>query len=309
MAGRLLGPDRSTALDPCDDYAGFPLGCPTAATTGFDVAIGRPGLTDIVPIATLLRAAGIGSLDEPAGLSAPDAGESRREAGLVLTLDIAYSNYFAGGALGGGAVGTGSLDGSVVEYTYRVSTVAATEYKLVTGMSPYGNGSVRENLNRHGLRILVTTSGRVGLFDAMTLLINLNVAFGMLGLSYLIMDCVITQCGTACCPLRGVYRQFKERRTVDMSDLRKAAAADPGALRRIQERFEEDDYVVDPNPDILMGLVQGYGGGGGGKGPGRPAGGGGASGGDGQAGSLTEGRGGGGGEARDPLLGGTAGRP
>lgn len=154
-------------------------------------------------------------------------------------------------------LGTGDMDTSNVQYTYTVSTVKATEYKLVTGVSPWDNSTVRENLNRHGLRILVTTSGRVGYFDFMTLLINLNVGAGLMGLTYILMDLLITQCCLPCCPLRGVYRQFKERRTLDMSDLRKVAAADPTLLARLQERFESDPWIVDPNPKILQALATG----------------------------------------------------
>jgi uncharacterized membrane protein YgcG len=149
-------------------------------------------------------------------------------------------------------LGTGDMDTSNVQYTYTVSTVKATEYKLVTGVSPWDNSTVRENLNRHGLRILVSTSARIGYFNLMTLLINLNVAAGLMGLSYLLVDLLITRCSLSICPLRGVYRQFKERRTVDMSDLRKAAAADPRALAKLQERFESDPYVLDPTPSMLQ---------------------------------------------------------
>ena len=86
MRGKLVGADGRTALNVCDEYAGFPSGCPVRATAGFDIAVGQPGLNDIVAIGTLLRAAGIGSLDSPAGLSGIDASESYREAGLVLNL-------------------------------------------------------------------------------------------------------------------------------------------------------------------------------------------------------------------------------
>ena len=286
MRGRMLAADGKTPVNPCDEYAGFPSGCPTAATAGFDIAVGSPGLPDIVAIGTLLRAAGIGGLDSLAGLSGADAAESHREAGLVLNLDISYTNFYLEAS---GALGTGSLDASQVLYTvraraaaaaaaaacaplathpplpsplsplpsplpsqYRVSTVASTEYKYITGESPFGNATVRENLNRHGLRILVSTSARIGYFNLMTLLINLNVAAGLMGLSYLLVDLLITRCSLAICPLRGVYRQFKERRTGDMSDLRKAAAADPRALAKLQARFESDPYVLDPTPSMLQ---------------------------------------------------------
>ena len=117
MRGRMLGADGRSPVNPCDEYAGFPSGCPTAASAGFDIAVGRPGLPDIVAIGTLLRAAGIGGLDSLAGLAGADAAESHREAGLVLNLDISYTNFYLEAS---GALGTGSLDSSEVQYTVRV---------------------------------------------------------------------------------------------------------------------------------------------------------------------------------------------
>jgi hypothetical protein len=162
MEGKLLSA-TGARVNPCDDYAGLPGGCPTMAANGFDVALGSPGKPDIVPLRTLLRAAGISSLDTLAGLKGADAGESHREAGLVLNVDISYTNYYLDAS--STRLGTGSMNTSVVKYTYQVSTVRNTEYKLITGVSPFGNATVRQNLNRHGLRIIVTTSGWVGYFN------------------------------------------------------------------------------------------------------------------------------------------------
>jgi hypothetical protein len=122
MRGRMLAADGKTPVNVCDEYAGFPSGCPTAASAGFDIAVGSPGLPDIVAIGTLLRAAGIDGLDSLAGLSGVDAAESHREAGLVLNLDISYTNFYLEAS---GALGTGSLDTSQVFYTVRARAAAA----------------------------------------------------------------------------------------------------------------------------------------------------------------------------------------
>ena len=239
---------------------------------------------------TLLQAAGIASLDDLAGLPPPDDQQTYREAGLVLNLDIscacppppsphpingagapppppsptahptlppspaADTNFYLTGR--GVEVGTGSFDRGRVMYTYRVSTVPQTEYKFITSSAPFptADNTARELVNRHGVRILVTTSGRIGYFDAMTFLINLNVAAGLLGLSYLLMDMLVTQC----CPLRSVYRQFKERQTVDISDLRKAAREDPAALSTLLREFEDNPYMVDAPPSALVEAMGAY---------------------------------------------------
>lgn len=174
MEGSLL--DQSgKVMNPCDDYAGMPKGCPTNATAGFDVALGKAGLPDIVSLKTLLRAAGITSMDQLAGLQGRDAGESLREAGLVLNLEIYYTNYFFSGK-GAFQLGNGAIDNSRVVYQYRVTTVANTEYKFITGVYPFGDQTTRELMNRHGIRLLVTTTGRIGFFDLMTLLVRVVAA-------------------------------------------------------------------------------------------------------------------------------------
>jgi len=131
MEGSLLD-KKGHIMDPCDDYLGFAMGCPTNETSGFDVALGRAGLPDIVPLATLLRAAGVTSLDLNAGLNGRDAEETLREAGIVLNLEISYTNFFFSGK-GAFALGNGAIDNSKVKYSYSVSTVTNTEYKFITG--------------------------------------------------------------------------------------------------------------------------------------------------------------------------------
>lgn len=144
-------------------------------------------------------------------------------------------------------MGTGRFDKNYLKYTYRVSTVPQTEYKFITSSVPYptSNNTARELVNRHGIRILVTTAGRVGYFDAMTFLINLNVAAGLLGVSYLLMDVIVVQCWWQ----RALFRQFKERTTVNMSQFRNALDASAEAKREYKKLLA-DNHIEDAHSTI-----------------------------------------------------------
>lgn len=78
MPGKIVDQDGNS-LNPCDDYAvrGWP--CES------HVRVGVPGTRrDVMPIATLLRAAGINSLDDVS----PAIAETHRYAGLILSVSV-----------------------------------------------------------------------------------------------------------------------------------------------------------------------------------------------------------------------------
>ena len=104
MPGRIVD-TTGAVLSPCDDYTELGFACDPA------VKIGRVGVgaaaADIFPLRTLLRAAGIASLDDQAG-ALP---ETRRWAGLILIVSIEYSNFY---------LTTGSWNEAAVQYTYSV---------------------------------------------------------------------------------------------------------------------------------------------------------------------------------------------
>lgn len=78
MPGKIVD-QNGDALNPCDDYAvrGWP--CES------HVRVGVPGTRrDVMPIATLLRAAGINSLDDVS----PAIAETHRYAGLILSVSV-----------------------------------------------------------------------------------------------------------------------------------------------------------------------------------------------------------------------------
>merc|ERR1711871_889564 len=87
MAGVLLD-QKGNKMDPCEDY--MPSQCPTKRSAGFAVSFGAKGVRDIIPLATILRAAGA-NLEATAKDLEGDV-ESARHAGVVIACSIKYSN-------------------------------------------------------------------------------------------------------------------------------------------------------------------------------------------------------------------------
>jgi hypothetical protein len=93
MAGRIMD-GSGNDIDPCATYIKNFGACPDF------IAVGVAGLPDILSIRNLMEAAGIDTLDTPLGAAAPGQPESSREQGIVLLLDISYSNLYLGGVRG-----------------------------------------------------------------------------------------------------------------------------------------------------------------------------------------------------------------
>ena len=163
MSSGQLVDDAGKRLDPCDDY---PDGlCPPY------VHVGVAGRYDIVPLASLLRAAGVTTLEQPSDAAA-DPHASLRHAGCVLMVHISYTN-------------TRTASTAEFEYTVSVERVKGSEYKAVQRGDTRVNGT-REN--RHGIQLVVVFSGEVGSFDFQTLLVNLAGGAGLLAVGAVIVD-------------------------------------------------------------------------------------------------------------------------
>jgi hypothetical protein len=98
-------------VDPCDDYQ--PGQCPSIVAD-----FGQKSSRDILPLQTLLRAAGLGPLESTI-LTPPLPPLSMRYSGVVLLVSIIYSNLF---------VDTGSWR----EGTYTV-TMGEGTYTVTSG--------------------------------------------------------------------------------------------------------------------------------------------------------------------------------
>lgn len=238
MSGRLIDTNGRT-LDACAGYTTLGLACPGI------VGVGRTGRPDIVPLRTLLLAAGVQSLDQRSdSLASPDS--TLRQQGLVLMLDISYTNYAIGdippppGGSGEPLGGTGLthvFDEQEVQYTYRVFTVPAAQFQFQTsshdqpalGEDPATAAAVRYFRRNYGVRLLITMEGRVGSFVFQTLLVNLVAGLALLGLSSAVLEFV----ALSVCPLRGLYRQLKDRDTGSISQLRRAGRERPEEYRAL----------------------------------------------------------------------------
>lgn len=178
MSGVLLGVDGEI-IDPCDDYTSANLPCPTAGKdhSQFTASFGTQGLRDIVPVASLLRAANLSSIDsifdpKTKGL------ETMRATGLVLVVTIEYSNQ-------------GSYNPYKVGYIARVSLVEKAEFKVQEIVRDGDRTDERFVLDRHGVRLMVKQTGELGMFDMTTLLIQLVTSLALLSLSTTITDYVM----------------------------------------------------------------------------------------------------------------------
>lgn len=95
MRGGLLNKAR-TRIDPCAVYTRQQLVCPSY------IRVGDEGVKDILALQTLLEAAGVNSIDEITS-ALPNLNSSRRYDGLVLAVDIYYTNYYSADLLAPGS--------------------------------------------------------------------------------------------------------------------------------------------------------------------------------------------------------------
>ena len=226
MAGRLVDAAGAT-LDPCDDYTDQGWTCDPA------VKVGRVGAgADILPLRSLLRAAGVASLDDVV----PALNETRRYAGMVLVVTIEYSNFW---------LSTRSWSEKDVSYVYSVRSVDDAEFKAEESEAGEGGPGTRLIRDRHGLRLVIKQSGTVGTFDFATLLITLTSGLGLLAVTTLIVDLLATRL----LPLRSVITQYKTCDTAGMVELEESLGEEDEL-----KRFTKAD-LVNPQPAFITRLL------------------------------------------------------
>jgi hypothetical protein len=131
------------------------------------------GSSDILELQTLLKCAGITSLDQPSGAN---NSISMRYDGIVLIVFITYSNTY-----------TYSL--SNLRYTIKVAAITNTKFKSVQPVFTK-NTDTRVIWNRHGLRIICLQSGELGKFDFQALLLSFVSGLGLVTASTVIVDII-----------------------------------------------------------------------------------------------------------------------
>jgi len=159
--------------------------------------IGQVGVTDIISVGTLLKAAGV-DIDS---MSVQD-GECIRYSGAIFLVVIDYQNSIT------------HFFKPRKEYTIHVELINNTEYKAV--QSVYTKKLVERTIyNRHGLHFVFLQTGKLVAFDFQVLLLSLVSGMGMLAFSTTIVDLISTKLLGS----KDVVTNLKYRTTTNLTQL------------------------------------------------------------------------------------------
>ena len=207
-------------LEPCDDYANVDA-CRAANVTL------ETGRRNIVPVKTLLRAAGIDDLDTrgdvgcESNVVSPGC-ESFRYSGLILQVNIEYNNKW-------------SFDATQVEYRITVDHIKNSEFQANELVSEGADNRTRTVNNRHGLRVVFRQIGEVGKFDPQTCLINMVTALGLLAAATTFVDALMVYV----LPQKKVYSEAKVQ-DVEVSDPARDSALSESLVSKANGRAGSD---------------------------------------------------------------------
>ena len=182
--------------------------------------MGVRNVPDIVPIGSLLEAAGISSLDETNFLT-----DSYRYGGVTLVVQLNYNNF-------GGLAYDSWKD---VKYTMRVEAVRG-KVKGVTAVSPTGAvpSTSRTVFERSGLRIIFTFSGDMGRPDFFSGFVAVFTIANALTWAAVAMGIFISKCLT----FSPVYKAYITTKTLDLP-----VGADKRLADEINTLFTEHGVV------------------------------------------------------------------
>lgn len=186
-----------------------------------DSQVGVFGKQDIFTIKDLLVAAGISSLDAP---SLANPARSMRDDGVVITMDIEYSN-------------TWSYSLRNVRYRYQLSSVAGTKFKSVQIKNEDQKTSERWLDDRHGVRLIIRQTGELGKFDFPTLVLTVVSGAALVSVAKLALDAAIQFFG----PLKSLYAKFKFEETPSFYELVDVGEEETLQARDALESEEEGD--------------------------------------------------------------------
>ena len=207
--------DSDRVVVPCEDYTSRGLPCPDVVNVGTPRT--RAGCQstkcrDVVPLRTLLRAAGITSLDSEGEYHDGTLGrQSWRFSGLILHVDIFYTNH--GVTNMAGLFSSSAYNPKEYEYFYVVKKVKDTSFAGTQMIdTDVMHGRNRTLLDRHGIRLVFTVTGSIGHKDWQGLVVNLAAATSVLaGLTMLLESVVLSE--RCCCRRRwcgDAAQQFEE---------------------------------------------------------------------------------------------------
>eukprot|EP01138_Halocafeteria_seosinensis_P016338 gb/GECG01016669.1/.p1 GENE.gb/GECG01016669.1/~~gb/GECG01016669.1/.p1 ORF type:complete len:519 (+),score=48.62 gb/GECG01016669.1/:1-1557(+) len=220
LDGRMLDVNDNE-VDPCKPYQQIGKNCPDF------IKVGVPNTYDIFPLATLLEAAGVSSLDSAGGDLGKIQTETHRYAGIVLLLEVNYDNYY-------------TYHPSNIRFTFRVHSIQNTEFKVEQPLNaPGSREDERLVYDRHGIQIVVQQSGSIGRFNFAQLLTVLVTSLGLLAVS----STLVNFTAFSLLPMRYIYRQYRQVDSVDFSDIQH--------LPQTQiKRFKHED-LLNPRPRVF----------------------------------------------------------
>eukprot|EP01111_Echinosteliopsis_oligospora_P019564 TRINITY_DN9523_c0_g1_i1.p1 TRINITY_DN9523_c0_g1~~TRINITY_DN9523_c0_g1_i1.p1 ORF type:complete len:362 (+),score=74.09 TRINITY_DN9523_c0_g1_i1:33-1118(+) len=156
--------------------------------------IGQPGHPDIIRLGTLLKAAGVNSLDDQSQYSGD---QTNRFYGTVIVVLIEYSN-------------TKSYNTSDIQYQYQPVVIQGTEFKAVQPIFTK-NITSRVLWNRHGVRMIFVQAGMLGKFDFQIMLIAFVSGMGLVTAATVVVDVIATRL----MPEKKYYKAYKYKPTAE----------------------------------------------------------------------------------------------
>jgi len=132
----------------------------------------------------------------------------------VLIVFIKYSNSLT--------------DAKLLTYDYMVRWISGAEFKAEF---PFYEGDQLLVMNRHGVRIVFLQVGSIGVFNFLTLLINLVSGLVLVKVAATLVDVLALKL----LPQRDIYKKYKYEMTADFSDIRDG---------KVQVEFKEDEPLL-----------------------------------------------------------------
>jgi len=169
--------------------------------------VGEIGKFDILQLGTLLKAAGIDSLDTVGQRN----NMTKRYEGIVLLLFINYTNVF-----------TYNLNN--LQYFVHADVVKNSYFKVE---QPVYTKSISDRLiwNRHGVQVIVIQTGQVAAFDFQVALLTFVSGLGLVTVSTVFVDLLATKI----LPKKKIYKKYKYDNTKDFDD---TDITEYGAIRK-----------------------------------------------------------------------------
>jgi len=175
--------------------------------------IGVVNKSDIIELGVIMKAAGFNSLDD---ISDVNSTLTYRNSGVVFLLYITYSNMK-------------TYDLNNIEYTISARRVDLTKFKAIQSIFSKNISTGRVLWNRHGIRIIVLQTGKLGKFDFQTMLLTFVSGIGLIAVSSTIVDILATKI----LPGRKIYYKIKYQ------DTEKIKSKDNPKKKRIFRTFRQ----------------------------------------------------------------------